>query len=144
MSIRSVTYQQSVFKRYHSGKHLADFTYIMAAKITRHRYGTKLRHCHSTYNLTQAVRLRCVRCVRCVKILRNARIARNATYASSLRCVQCVWLETASDVRGTAAVRSSWAEVQKTPTDPEKMPHSHNDSFLVRSSNCMRPCQVSK
>ena len=99
-----MTYQQSVFKRYHSGKHLADFTYIMAAKITWHRYGTKLRHCHSTYNLTQAVRLRCVRCV---KILRNARIARNATYASSLRCVQCVWLETASDVRGTAAVRSS-------------------------------------
>ena len=40
-----------VFKRYHSGKtFLGVFTYKMAAKINWHRYGTKLRHCHRTYN----------------------------------------------------------------------------------------------
>jgi len=27
----------------------ASFTYKMAAKINRHRYGTKLRHCHPMY-----------------------------------------------------------------------------------------------
>ena len=45
-----LTYQQSVFKRYHSDQHFSEFfTYKMAAKINGHRYGTKLRHCHSTY-----------------------------------------------------------------------------------------------
>jgi len=27
------------------------FTYKMAAKINRHRYGTKLRHCHPMYTV---------------------------------------------------------------------------------------------
>jgi len=41
-----MTYQQNVFKRYHSDKHFRSFTYKMTAKINWHRYGTKLRHCH--------------------------------------------------------------------------------------------------
>jgi len=50
MFIWSPTYQQSVFKRYHSNKHFSRvFTHKMAAKINRHRYETKLRHCHSVY-----------------------------------------------------------------------------------------------
>ena len=36
-----LTYQQSVFKRYHSDKHSQRFTYKMAAKMNWHRYGTK-------------------------------------------------------------------------------------------------------
>ena len=31
---------------YHSDRHFSVFTYKMAAKIDRHRYRTKLRHCH--------------------------------------------------------------------------------------------------
>jgi len=43
----SSTYQQNVFKRYHSHKHFSDYiTHGMAAKASRHRYGAKLRHCH--------------------------------------------------------------------------------------------------
>ena len=47
-------YQQSVglFKRYHSESVTNishSFTYNMAAKINWHRYGRKLRHCHSMY-----------------------------------------------------------------------------------------------
>jgi len=46
MSIRSLTYEQSVRKRYHSDKHFSEFfTYKMAAKINWRRYGTKLRRC---------------------------------------------------------------------------------------------------
>jgi len=46
--MRSLTYQQSVFKRYHSDKHFSELlpTIKMAAKVNWHRYGTKLRHCH--------------------------------------------------------------------------------------------------
>jgi len=33
MFISSLTYQQSIFEHYHSGKHFSDFTYKMAAKI---------------------------------------------------------------------------------------------------------------
>jgi len=36
MSIWSLTYQQGVFKRHHSDKHLSEFTYKMAAKINWH------------------------------------------------------------------------------------------------------------
>ena len=35
----SLTYQQRVFKRYHSDKHLSVFTYKMTAKINLHRCG---------------------------------------------------------------------------------------------------------
>jgi len=43
MSIRSLTYQKSIFKRYHSDKHFPQvFTYKMAAKINWHRYETKI------------------------------------------------------------------------------------------------------
>jgi len=50
MSISSLTYQQSVFKRYHSDKHFSEFlSYKMAAKFNWHRYGTKLRHCRPMY-----------------------------------------------------------------------------------------------
>jgi len=45
MSTRSLTYQQSVFKRYDSDKHCQSFYVKMAAKINWHRYGTKLDHC---------------------------------------------------------------------------------------------------
>ena len=44
------TYQQNVFKRYHSDEHFSFFTYKMAAKINWHRYRTKLRHCHPMYS----------------------------------------------------------------------------------------------
>ena len=51
MSIWSLTYQQSVFKRYHSDKPLSEsFTYKMAAKINWYRCGTKLHHCHPVYS----------------------------------------------------------------------------------------------
>jgi len=40
MSIWSLTYQQSVFKRYHSKNIYQSFTHKMAAKINWHRYGT--------------------------------------------------------------------------------------------------------
>jgi len=36
-------------KHYHSDKHFSDFTYKMAAKINKHRYGTKLPHGHPMY-----------------------------------------------------------------------------------------------
>ena len=55
MSTRSLTYHQSVFKRYHSDKtFLRVFTYKMAAKISWHigldmDYGTKLRDCHAVH-----------------------------------------------------------------------------------------------
>jgi len=50
MSIRSVTYQQSVFKRYHSDKHFSEF---LPTRWWRKRAGTKLRHCHRMYTLEQ-------------------------------------------------------------------------------------------
>ena len=46
MSAWSLTYQQSVSKRYHIYQ---SFTCKMAAKINWHIYGTKLRHCHPVY-----------------------------------------------------------------------------------------------
>jgi len=46
MSIWSLTYQQSVFKRMPVTNIYQSFTYKMAAKINWHRYGTKVRHCH--------------------------------------------------------------------------------------------------
>jgi len=50
MSVWWLTYQQSVFKRYHSDKNISEsFTYMMAAKINWHRCGTKLRRCHPMY-----------------------------------------------------------------------------------------------
>jgi len=42
----SLTYQQSVFRWYHSNEHYKSFTHKMAAKTSWHRYGTKLRHRH--------------------------------------------------------------------------------------------------
>jgi len=39
MSIWSLTYQQRVFRCYHSDKHLSVFTYKMTAKINLHRCG---------------------------------------------------------------------------------------------------------
>ena len=50
MSIRSLTYQQSVFKRYHSDKHFSEF---LPTRWWRKRAGTKLRHCHRIYTLEQ-------------------------------------------------------------------------------------------
>jgi len=53
MPVRSLTYEQSVFRRYHSDKHFSQsFTYKVAAEINWHRYGTKLRHCQFTYSVT--------------------------------------------------------------------------------------------
>jgi len=52
MSIRSLTYQQSVFKCYHGDKHFSEFLLRRwRQKINWHRprYGTKLRHCHPVY-----------------------------------------------------------------------------------------------
>ena len=49
MSVWSLTYQQSVFKRYHSNKRFSEF-YEMAAKTSWHRYRTKLRHCYPIYS----------------------------------------------------------------------------------------------
>jgi len=47
----SLIYQQNVFKWYHSNKHFS--YYIIPTtwrqKISRHRYGAKLRHCHSMH-----------------------------------------------------------------------------------------------
>ena len=43
MSIWSLTYQQSVFRRFHSNEHYKSFTHKMAAKTSWHRCGTKLR-----------------------------------------------------------------------------------------------------
>ena len=45
MSMWSLTYQQSIFKRYH-GDISEIFTRKMAAEINWHRRGTKLCHCH--------------------------------------------------------------------------------------------------
>ena len=47
MSLWSLTDQQSAFNIYES------FTHKMAAKTSWHRYGTKLRHCHSMYSRWQ-------------------------------------------------------------------------------------------
>jgi len=49
MSMWSLTYRKSEFKRYHSDKHFSEFTYKTARKINWHRYGTKLRVCHPVY-----------------------------------------------------------------------------------------------
>jgi len=46
MPVWWLTYQQSVFRWYHSNEHYKSFTHKMAAKASWHRYGTKLRHCH--------------------------------------------------------------------------------------------------
>jgi len=52
MFIWSLTYHETVFKRYHSDRHFKEFfTYKMAAKINWYRYGTKLRHCHPMHTL---------------------------------------------------------------------------------------------
>jgi len=50
MSILPLTYQESVFKRYHSDKHVSEFYVQDGGK--NHRYGTKLRHCHPVYTVT--------------------------------------------------------------------------------------------
>ena len=39
----------SVFSWYHTNEHYKSFTHKMAAKTSRHKYGTKLRHCHPMY-----------------------------------------------------------------------------------------------
>ena len=57
MSIWSLIYQQSIFKRYHSDQHFSEFFYNMAAKIHWHRYGTKLRQCHPMYSVYNELRL---------------------------------------------------------------------------------------
>jgi len=51
MAIWSLTYQRSAYLRVITQWQifLGVFTYKMAAKINRHRYGTKLRHCHPMY-----------------------------------------------------------------------------------------------
>jgi len=47
MSIRSLAYQHSVFKSDITVISIfQSFTYKMVAKISWHRYETKLRHCH--------------------------------------------------------------------------------------------------
>ena len=46
---RSLTGQQSIFKRYYSKKHLWEFCPQNGRKTSRHRYGTKLHHCHPVY-----------------------------------------------------------------------------------------------
>ena len=55
MSVRSFNCQQSVFKRYHSGNIAESFAYKMAAKTSRHKYESKLRHCDPMYNETGIV-----------------------------------------------------------------------------------------
>jgi len=42
---------ESVSLRKQSQTFLRVFTYKMAAKISWHRYGTKLRYCHSMYSI---------------------------------------------------------------------------------------------
>jgi len=52
MSVWSPTCQRSLFKRYHSDKHLSEFLPTKwRQKINWHRYGTKLRHCHPMYTI---------------------------------------------------------------------------------------------
>jgi len=46
LKARSLTYQQSIFKRYHSDKHFLEFYLQDGGKINWRRYGTKLRHWH--------------------------------------------------------------------------------------------------
>jgi len=47
--ITDLTYQQSVFKDYHNGKHFSEFYLQDGGKSNWHRYEIKLRHCHPTY-----------------------------------------------------------------------------------------------
>jgi len=55
MSIWSLTYRQSVFKRYHSHKHFSEFLpTTWRQKSASIRYGTKLRHCHPMYSQYRA------------------------------------------------------------------------------------------
>jgi len=56
MSMWSLTYQQSVFKRYCAQWQalLRVFAYKMAAESNWHRYGTKLRHCDLMYIYTMS------------------------------------------------------------------------------------------
>jgi len=49
--------QQSVFKRYHSEKHLSEFYLQDGGKKSTNRYGTKLRHCMSAYVLMWSTKL---------------------------------------------------------------------------------------
>jgi len=71
MSTRSLTYHQSVFKRYHSDKtFLRVFTYKMAAKISWHigldmDYGTKLRDCHAVHFQFPVYIYVCQLCLQC-------------------------------------------------------------------------------
>jgi len=55
MSTCLLACRQSVFKWQQSNKHSKRFTYKMAAKTSWHRYGTKLRHCHPIYLLSNSV-----------------------------------------------------------------------------------------
>jgi len=57
------------------------FTYKMAAIINRHRYGTKLRHCHAMYNWTHVVTCD-------LQPLHSARIAYSAAAAIVYRPLQ--------------------------------------------------------
>ena len=53
MSVWSLTYHQSVFKRYHSDKTFWEFLPTRWRQIsTGNRYGTKLRNCHPMYNIS--------------------------------------------------------------------------------------------
>ena len=49
MSVWSLNCQQSVFKSYHIANIYESFTHKMAAKISWHRYESKLRQCHRVY-----------------------------------------------------------------------------------------------
>jgi len=52
MSVWSLAYQQSVFQRYHSEKHLSEFH---PQDDGESQLTSKLRHCHSVYNKTADV-----------------------------------------------------------------------------------------
>ena len=59
MSMRSLTYQQSVFKCYHSDKHFSEF---LPTRWRRKSTGTdreKLRHCHSMHSQQSALTVQC-------------------------------------------------------------------------------------
>jgi len=51
MSVWSLAYQQSVFQRYHSEKHLSEF---YAQDGGESQLASKLRHCHRVYSLVES------------------------------------------------------------------------------------------
>jgi len=59
--------------------------YEMAAKISWHRCGTKLRHCQSTYRRSRWLQ---VQCTVMIDGFRAPRVVRPMTFYAKLRCVE--------------------------------------------------------